>query len=284
MTAYDEERLGELLRLLPPAPTGWTAAAKELRAAAGRARCPRGSSRGGCRLAAGSRRRSRGCPAHRRDRRAPRRRRAPAQTHRRVSDAGAARTAGPRRVPRRARGARPVAVRRVGRGGRRRDGRGARDDGRASLDWHGRTPPVSRRRRAPCARACSRSRTRTRRRSAPSSRRCGSTTGRRSSATSRSERRSCAPPRCRLRIAEAGRRRRRACGADGGRRLAAPPRRRDRRRRPRRGVARGLRRISSRSTSPRCAATRIRPARRSSPTRPAQPARVPWASGAERCR
>ena len=33
MTAYDEERLGELLRLLPPAPTGWTAAAKELRAA-----------------------------------------------------------------------------------------------------------------------------------------------------------------------------------------------------------------------------------------------------------
>ena len=33
MTAYDEERLGELLRLLPPAPTGWTAAAKELRLA-----------------------------------------------------------------------------------------------------------------------------------------------------------------------------------------------------------------------------------------------------------
>jgi len=30
MTAYDEERLGELLRLLPPAPAGWVEAAKEL--------------------------------------------------------------------------------------------------------------------------------------------------------------------------------------------------------------------------------------------------------------
>jgi hypothetical protein len=33
MTAYDEERLGELLRLLPPAPEGWVTAAKELPAA-----------------------------------------------------------------------------------------------------------------------------------------------------------------------------------------------------------------------------------------------------------
>ncbi len=33
MTAYDEERLGELLRQLPPAPAGWVAAAKELPAA-----------------------------------------------------------------------------------------------------------------------------------------------------------------------------------------------------------------------------------------------------------
>jgi len=30
MTAYDEEQLGELLRLLPPAPTGWVEAAQEL--------------------------------------------------------------------------------------------------------------------------------------------------------------------------------------------------------------------------------------------------------------
>ena len=30
MTTYDEERLGELLRLLPPAPTGWVTAAQEL--------------------------------------------------------------------------------------------------------------------------------------------------------------------------------------------------------------------------------------------------------------
>jgi len=30
MTTYNEERLGELLRLLPPAPTGWVAAAQEL--------------------------------------------------------------------------------------------------------------------------------------------------------------------------------------------------------------------------------------------------------------
>ena len=30
MTTYDEERLGELLRLLPPAPTGWVEAAQEL--------------------------------------------------------------------------------------------------------------------------------------------------------------------------------------------------------------------------------------------------------------
>jgi hypothetical protein len=33
MTAYDEERLGELLRLLPPAPAGWATAAQELPAA-----------------------------------------------------------------------------------------------------------------------------------------------------------------------------------------------------------------------------------------------------------
>jgi DNA-binding transcriptional regulator YdaS (Cro superfamily) len=33
MTAYDEERLGELLRLLPPTPSGWAEAAKELPAA-----------------------------------------------------------------------------------------------------------------------------------------------------------------------------------------------------------------------------------------------------------
>lgn len=30
MTTYDEERLGELLRMLPPAPAGWVAAAQEL--------------------------------------------------------------------------------------------------------------------------------------------------------------------------------------------------------------------------------------------------------------
>ena len=30
MTTYDEEHLGELLRLLPPAPTGWVEAAQEL--------------------------------------------------------------------------------------------------------------------------------------------------------------------------------------------------------------------------------------------------------------
>lgn len=30
MTSYDEERLAELLRALPPAPAGWVAAAKEL--------------------------------------------------------------------------------------------------------------------------------------------------------------------------------------------------------------------------------------------------------------
>ena len=33
MTAYDEERLGELLRLLPPASAGWVTAVKELPAA-----------------------------------------------------------------------------------------------------------------------------------------------------------------------------------------------------------------------------------------------------------
>ena len=33
MTAYDEERLGELLRLLPPAPAGWVEAAQVLPAA-----------------------------------------------------------------------------------------------------------------------------------------------------------------------------------------------------------------------------------------------------------
>lgn len=32
-SAYDEERLGELLSLLPPAPTGWVQAAQELPAA-----------------------------------------------------------------------------------------------------------------------------------------------------------------------------------------------------------------------------------------------------------
>ncbi len=30
MNGYDQERLGELLRLLPPAPTGWVEAAQEL--------------------------------------------------------------------------------------------------------------------------------------------------------------------------------------------------------------------------------------------------------------
>jgi hypothetical protein len=30
MTTYNDERLGELLRLLPPAPTGWVTAAQEL--------------------------------------------------------------------------------------------------------------------------------------------------------------------------------------------------------------------------------------------------------------
>lgn len=30
MTAYNEERLGELLRMLPPAPAGWVTAAQEL--------------------------------------------------------------------------------------------------------------------------------------------------------------------------------------------------------------------------------------------------------------
>ena len=30
MTAYDEQRLAELLRLLPPAPEGWVEAAQEL--------------------------------------------------------------------------------------------------------------------------------------------------------------------------------------------------------------------------------------------------------------
>jgi hypothetical protein len=30
MTTYDEERLGELLRLLPPAPPGWVESAQEL--------------------------------------------------------------------------------------------------------------------------------------------------------------------------------------------------------------------------------------------------------------
>ena len=30
MTTYDEERLGELLRLLPPAPAGWVEASQEL--------------------------------------------------------------------------------------------------------------------------------------------------------------------------------------------------------------------------------------------------------------
>lgn len=30
MTAYNEERLGDLLRMLPPAPAAWVAAAQEL--------------------------------------------------------------------------------------------------------------------------------------------------------------------------------------------------------------------------------------------------------------
>jgi hypothetical protein len=30
MTTYNEERLGELLRMLPPAPVGWVAAAQQL--------------------------------------------------------------------------------------------------------------------------------------------------------------------------------------------------------------------------------------------------------------
>lgn len=33
MSAYDEERLAELLRALPPAPAGWVQAARELPAA-----------------------------------------------------------------------------------------------------------------------------------------------------------------------------------------------------------------------------------------------------------
>ena len=33
MTGYDEERLAELLRALPPAPAGWVRAARELPAA-----------------------------------------------------------------------------------------------------------------------------------------------------------------------------------------------------------------------------------------------------------
>ena len=33
MNGYDEERIAELLRLLPPAPTGWVQAAQELPAA-----------------------------------------------------------------------------------------------------------------------------------------------------------------------------------------------------------------------------------------------------------
>ena len=33
MTGYDEERLATLLRLLPPAPAGWVAAAQQLPAA-----------------------------------------------------------------------------------------------------------------------------------------------------------------------------------------------------------------------------------------------------------
>lgn len=33
MTGYGEERIGELLRLLPPAPVGWVQAAQELPAA-----------------------------------------------------------------------------------------------------------------------------------------------------------------------------------------------------------------------------------------------------------
>jgi hypothetical protein len=33
MNAYDEERIGRLLRLLPPAPEGWVQAAQELPAA-----------------------------------------------------------------------------------------------------------------------------------------------------------------------------------------------------------------------------------------------------------
>jgi hypothetical protein len=35
MTGYDEEKIAELLRLLPPAPVGWVRAAQELPAARG---------------------------------------------------------------------------------------------------------------------------------------------------------------------------------------------------------------------------------------------------------
>lgn len=33
MTTYEDERIGQLLRVLPPAPTGWVRAAQELPAA-----------------------------------------------------------------------------------------------------------------------------------------------------------------------------------------------------------------------------------------------------------
>ena len=35
MTTYDDERIGELLRVLPPAPTGWVEAAQQLSLARG---------------------------------------------------------------------------------------------------------------------------------------------------------------------------------------------------------------------------------------------------------
>ena len=35
MTTFDDERIGELLRVLPPAPEGWVRAAQELPAARG---------------------------------------------------------------------------------------------------------------------------------------------------------------------------------------------------------------------------------------------------------
>ena len=59
MTAYDEERLGELLRPPPPAPAGWIEAA-QARPPRGRDRCARRTRGAGRRAPAGTRRGSRG--------------------------------------------------------------------------------------------------------------------------------------------------------------------------------------------------------------------------------